>query len=363
VAVEFRGEIVTVPAEKGDPRILTGSPGVHERNPAWSPDGKTIAYFSDEGGEYQLVLAPQDGKGSPKKIRLTGSGFYSDPVWSRDSKKLLYRDNAQCLYWLDVASGKISRIVEPKHGLGRGFKLSSWAPDSKWVTYAMNTPAQIARVYVYSLEQDKSFPVTDGLTEATEPVFDAGGKYLYFLSSNDTGMSKHGFSQSAADSRQPRWSLNLAVLNKTLPSPFLRESDEEMGDKGEKGESDRPTPKGRDNPKKEGKFAIDLEGLDQRILSFPLPSGNYVGLMAGATGQIFYLARSETGGGGGRGPRGGGGGGATLHRYDLDRRRDSTVQAGVSSYDLTPDGRKLLYSTGGGNWFITSAAGAGGAAP
>jgi tricorn protease len=359
VAVEFRGEIVTVPAEKGDPRMLTNSPGNHERSPAWSPDGKTIAYFSDEGGEYQLVLAPQNGKGDSKKIRLSGAGFYFEPIWSRDSKKLLYRDNAHCLYWVDAASGKCTRIVEPKHGLGRGYKLSSWSPDSKWVTYAMNTPAQIARVYVYSLEQDKSFPVTDGLTEATEPVFDAGGKYLYFLSSNDTGMSKHGFSQSAADSRQPRWSLNLAVLDKSLPSPFLRESDEE------KGESERPSGKGGDGSKgdgskKDGKFAIDFEGLSQRILSFPLPSGNYVGLTAGSTGQVFYLARAEMGEGG-RGPRGGGGfGGATLHRYDLDRRRDSTVQAGVTSYELTPDGRKMLYSTGGGNWFITSTAGGGG---
>ena len=121
--VEFRGEIVTVPAEKGDARNLTNSPGVHERNPAWSPDGKTIAYFSDEGGEYQLVLAPQNGKGEAANDQLTGTGFYSDPVWSRDSKKLLYRDNSAALYWLDVESGKITQIVEPQHGLGRGLKL------------------------------------------------------------------------------------------------------------------------------------------------------------------------------------------------------------------------------------------------
>ena len=118
------------------------------------------------------------------------------------------------------------------------------------MTYAINTPAQISRVYVYSLEQDKSFPVTDGLTEATEPVFDAGGKYLYFLASNDTGMSKHGFSQSAADSRPPRWSLNLAVLDKDLPSPFLRESDEE------KGEPERPMAKGGDGAKKDEGHAV-----------------------------------------------------------------------------------------------------------
>jgi tricorn protease len=345
VAVEFRGEIVTVPAEKGDARNMTNTVGVHERNPAWSPDGKTIAYFSDEGGEYQMVLAPQSGKGEPKKIKLNGSGFYFDPVWSRDSKKVLFRDNSQTVFWLDVESGKITKIVEPKHGLGNGLKASSWSPDSKWVAYAMNTPAQIYRVYAYSLEQNKSIPVTDGLTEATEPVFDAGGKYLYFLGSNDTGMSKHRFSQSAADSRSPRWSINLVVLNKDLPSPFLRESDEEKGE----------TPAPKVDPKNAG-FRIDFAEIDQRILAFPLPTGSYAALSTGAAGAVFYLTRPEPGEGGGRGT---GGGGATLNRYDIDRKRSSTVQAGVLGYELTPDGRKLLYTTGGGNWFITTSGGGG----
>ena len=346
VAVEFRGEIVTVPAEKGDARILTNTPDVHERNPSWSPDGKTIAYFSDAGGEYQMVLAPQSGKGETKKIKLTGSGFYFNPIWSRDSKKILFTDNSQCIYWLDVDTSKVTKVVEPKHGLGRGLKASSWSPDSKWIVYAMNTPAQIYRVWAYSLETKASTAITDGLTEATEPCFDASGKYLYFLGSNDTGMSKHGFSQSAADSRSPRWSINLVVLNKNLPSPFLRESDEEKGD--------GVTPAPKTDPKKDAAFAIDFADIDQRILSFPLPTGSYAGLSAGSAGQIYYVTRPEPGAGGG--PVG-----ATLSRYDLDRKRASVVQGGVQAYELTPDGRKLLYTTGSGNWFITSSGGGGGA--
>ena len=363
VAVEFRGEIVTVPVDKGDPRILTNTTGVHERNPAWSPDGKTIAYFSDDGGEYQLVLAPQNGKGKAKSIKLSGSGFYFNPIWSRDSKKILFTDNADTVCWLDVASEKITKIVTPKHGLGRGLKLSSWSPDSKWVAYAMNTPAQIYRVYVYSLEKNKSFAVTDGMTEATEPAFDANGKYLYFLGSNDTGMSKHGFSQSASDSRAPRWSLNLVVLTKNLPSPFLPENDEEKGT----GDKPKPAPKGepkKDKEKepkkdKEPAFDIDFGDIDQRILSFPMPTGSYAGLMAGAAGQVFYAVRPEpTAGARGRGPAG-----VTLYRYDIDKRKASSVQAGVRGFDLTPDGRKLLYTIGGGNWFVTSSSGGGGLLP
>lgn len=352
VALEFRGEIVTVPVEKGDPRNLTNTVAAHERSPAWSPDGKTIAYFSDEGGEYQLVLAPQTGKGDAKKVKLTGTGFYFDIVWAKDSKKLLYRDNSSTVYWLDVESGKITKIVEPKHGLGRGLKPSSWSPDSKWVTYAANTPAQISRVYAYSLEKSESVAITDGLTEATDPAFDANGKYLYFLGSNDTGMSKHGFSQSAADSRAPRWTINLAVLKADLPSPFLRESDEEKGEA-----APAPFPKGKGEKKDDAPFAIDLAGIGQRILSFPLPPGNYVGLSAGAPGQLFYLVRGDDAGGRGQGP-----GGAQLMRYDIERRSAATVQPSVASYELTPDGRKMLYSTGGGNWFVGPTTG-GGAAP
>ena len=77
-----------MPAEKGDPRNLTNTPGAHERSPAWSPDGKAIAYFSDESGEYELVVAPQDGKGAPKRIQVTGAGFYDELAWSPDGKKI-----------------------------------------------------------------------------------------------------------------------------------------------------------------------------------------------------------------------------------------------------------------------------------
>ena len=357
--VEFRGEIVTVPAEKGEPRNLTNSVAVHDRDPAWSPDGKTIAYFSDEGGEYQLVLAPQTGKGESRKVKVAGAGFYSNVVWSHDSKKLLYEDNADTIYCLDVESGAIKKIIDPKYGLSRGLKPSSWSPDSKWVAYSAETAARIGRVHVYSLEQDKAFPVTDGFSEAVEPVFDAGGKYLYFVGSNETGMSKHGFSQSASDARRPRWSIHMAVLKKDVPSPFLRESDEEKVEASGGRESSVPAPK---SDKKDAAFSIDFDGLDQRIISFPVQPGNYGGLNAGPAGSLFYLVRPEPTGE--RGPQPG----AALHRYDLDRKRDSTVQPSVASYELTPDGRKVLYSVPGRpgdppTWFIGPTTGSGGAAP
>lgn len=387
VVVEFRGEIVTIPAEKGDPRYLTQSPGVHDRAPSWSPDGKTIAFFSDEGGEYQLVLMPQSGKGETKKIKLEGGGFYYGSVWSHDSKKLLYIDNSLSMFWVDTVSGAVKKIVTASDGGARSIVHSSWSPDDQWIAYAMDTPAKISRVYVYSLEQGKSFPITDGLSEASNPVFDANGKYLYFTASNDTGMSKHGFSQSAADSRQPRFSVYMAVLQKGVPSPFLRESDEEKGPQpmgsatgpGGPGRRPAPTPKEKDEAakpdgeaakpdakpdaeadpnkpkaKKEAKFTIDFDGIDQRIIALPMPSGNYGSLQTGAANQLFMLARSDDGG------RGGFGGG-TVMKFDVEARRTSTIASGVRSFELTPDGRKMLYRQGE-DMYITSTAG-GGAAP
>jgi tricorn protease len=397
--VEFRGEIITVPAEKGDPRNITNSPDVHDRDPSWSPDGKLIGYFSDASGEYELVLAPQNGKGETKKLKLNGSGFYSNLTWSRDSKKVLFTDNSQSLYFLEIDSGKQTKIVEPKYGLSRGVKVSNWSPDSKWVCYAIDTPSHISQVFAYSLDENKSHPITDGLSEATEPVFDASGKYLYFLSSNDTGMSKHSFSQSSADSRPPRWSVNLVTLRKETASPFLKESDEEKGssdsprrspperkpdDEADKGDKDkagkdnkdgadgnkenaeapreRPRGMGRAAEKKEP-FKIDFAGIDQRIISFPVSSGSFGNLQAGAANQIFYISRGSGDDGPARGGRGGGGFGGALHRYDLDKRKDDTVQPVCMNYVLTPDGKKMLYSVGPGNWHIGSTSGGGGAAP
>jgi tricorn protease len=328
---EFRGEIVTVPAEKGDTRNLTNTTAAHERSPAWSPDSKSIAYFSDESGEYELHVRSQDGKGDVRKIKLSGAGFYADPVWSPDSQKISYTDNSWTLYWLDLKSGTSKKIgSEYLYGPSRARTIyHAWSPDSKWLAYTLSTKANIQTVYVYSTEQGKSFTITDGLSEVTEPVFDESGKYLYFLGSTNAGPVKEWFAQSNADMRSTS-SLYLTVLRSNLPNPLMKESDEEKGVQKEE--------KPKEPPKPPEPFSIDFAGISNRILAIPLPARNYSKLQAGTAGQFYYVESPED-----DNPVPGGPERSVLHQYDLNKRKDDAFIPSVSDYTVSADKKKILY--------------------
>ena len=187
---EARGEILTVPAEKGDVRNLTRTTGVAERDPAWSPDGKWIAYFSDESGEYALHLEDQSGLGEVKKINLGNPpSYFYGPTWSPDSKKIAYTDKRLNLWYVDVEKGapvKVAteRVEDPSNSMNEG-----WSPDSKWLTYTRYLANHLHAVFVYSLESGKEAQVTDGTADSRFPVFDKGGKSLYFAASTDMGLT------------------------------------------------------------------------------------------------------------------------------------------------------------------------------
>lgn len=344
---EFRGEIITLPAKKGDPRNLSNTTGIHERSPAWSPDGKQIAYFSDEGGEYKLHVRSQDGKGEVKKFKVMGAGFYNDPVWSPDSSKISYTDNSKSLYWIDLKSGKCRKIGADYSYLPGEFPdfKANWSPDSKWITYALSTPSLMHRVYVYSIEQDKAYPVTDGLSDTVDPVFDKNGKYLYFFSSTDAGPVVNWFDMSNEDMRMTR-SIYLAVLRKDIPSPLAKESDEEKEtkkkDNGNK-EKGKEEKKGEKEP-----FSIDFPGINFRILALPVPPGNFFNLQAGDEGNIFYLEAPS--GSGTYNPK------TTLHKFDLEKRKSEMLLPGVNNYFLSANKKKILYRARR-SWAIADAKG------
>jgi len=330
---EFRGEIITFPAEKGDFRNLTETSGINERSPVWSPGGKKIAYFSDENGEYCLHIKDPGIKGNVKKYPIKGAGFYDRPYWSPDSKKLSYTDNSWSLYWFDLETGTSHKIASEYLYGPSGLKTirGVWSPDSNWIAYTLNTKAYIQKVYVYSIKQDKSYAITDGLSEVSDPVFDSSGKYLYFFASTDAGPVKHWFAMSNADMVMTN-AIYLAVLQKDVPSPLAKESDEEKG-------IEKKHPEQEKNKEEDIPFYIDFEGLNERILSLPVPEGNYYSLQTGDSGQIFYLEAPPTS----RGPYARE---TKLHLFNLDKRKDSVILSRVNGYRILADCKKILYIAG-----------------
>ncbi len=200
---EAHGDIFTVPAEKGDTRNLTKTPGIAERDPAWSPDGKSVAYFSDASGEYQLFIRNQDGLGAPKVIDLgpDPSYFYS-PHWSPDSKYIAYTDKHLRLWYVDVAGGKLIKVdTAIRSGFIPTIGDICWSPDSKWIAYSRDLDNQLQAVFFYSLDTHTSTQITDGMSNARHPVFDPNGKFVYFLASTDNGPSDAGIYLSSARPR------------------------------------------------------------------------------------------------------------------------------------------------------------------
>jgi tricorn protease len=345
----YRGEVVTVPAEKGDVRNLTNSTGAHDRYPAWSPDGRSIAWFSDASGEYQLYIGSQDGKGEPRAIKVSGEGFYRDPLWSPDAQKIAYFDNSLSVYWVDVKTGASKKIAAQPLYSPVIVTSYSWSPDSKWLAYAMDNEAGITTVHAYSTEQGKSFQVSDGMSDVSNPQFDRGGKYLYFFASTDAGPVKDWFAQSNAD-MEATSAIYVAVLPNDVVSPIARESDEEKppvpgapGDKPKPEPAEKPEAAAKppeqagekpgDKPgEKPRPFRIDFEGLQYRILDLPVQPGTLANLQVGAAGQIYYLRTS--------------GGATSLNRYDLNTRKNDTLLPAVNDYVVSGDGKKLLYRNG-----------------
>jgi len=330
-AFEARGEIFTVPAEKGDFRNLTQSAGAHDRSPMWSPNGAELAWLSDATGEYQLMIGEPMGVTPARSISLPSTGFYSEPAWSPDGKLILVQDNHNNLWTIEVASGKAEKIDTDNHpDPFRNFG-ASWSPDSKWVTYSKNLPSHLRAIFVYSVADKSSHQVTDGLADSVSPTFDAGGKFLYFLSSTDYGPSTSWLEMSSLD-RPVRRSIYLAVLSADEPSPLLPESDDEKTAPG-----DTPKPSAPPSPAPApAALRIDFNGIGQRIISVNVPARDYANLTAGPAETFFYTEAIAAGGG------------LRLHKYQIKQRKAVPFMEGIRDYSVSADRKKLLYQAGVG---------------
>ncbi|MGA6985631.1 MAG: PDZ domain-containing protein [Terriglobales bacterium] len=382
---EAHGEILTVPVEHGDIRNLTNSPGVADRDPAWSPDGKWIAYFSDESGEYALHLRSQDGLSERRKINLGNPpSFFYSPVWSPDSKKIAYTDKRLNLWYVDVEAGKPVLVdTNPYEGNpGSGFD-PAWSPDSRWIAYTRQLSSWMRAVFLYGVEDKTAHQVTDGLSNAAFAVFDRNGKYLYFTASTDDGptltASMGGFKIPVTRSGY------VIVLSKEQKSPLAPQSDEEkvesaagasdktaadkakgLADTDEcKAEDSSPSKAGGEKPKEssgkdekdkaakkddskssDGKsfdskskeppaVRIDFEQIDQRILALPFPARNYNGVVAGKT-HILYLLEGPM-------VNDGTASGQIVHKFDICKGKTDKLLDNIGNFFVSANAEKALY--------------------
>ncbi len=371
---EARGEIISVPADKGDARNLTATPGVMERDPSWSPDGKWIAYFSDVSGEYELHLRDQKAEKEAKVIKLDPN-FYNSATWSPDSKKLTVVDHRNWLYLIDIEKGTQTKVERNLEGFPDSVLEVSWSPDSQWITYARNLDNHLRGIFVYSLETAKATQITDGMSDARYPAFDRSGKYLYFTASTNLGPA-FSFAEMSNFPYQSSRNVYAVVLKADAPSPLAPESDEEKveekkAEEKKDGETPKPPDKPTDKPadaaapkppampaKKEAEpVKIDFEGIDQRILALPIPSRDFVGLTVGKANLIYLFENPPSGAGFGGG---GGAPGFILHKFDLEKRKLDKAGEGITLFVVSANGEKVLMRQGFTNWVIANAASLGG---
>ena len=373
-ALEAHGEILTVPLKAGPTRNITNTPGVMERSPAWSPDGQSIAYFSDESGLYALHVGSQLGTaqaGGPamKKFPLAAEpAYYFEPRWSPDSKRIAFHDNRLNIYLLDTVSGKLS-IINGKDAYG-GFSDPSydvaWSPDSKWIAYPRSLANHLHALFLYSVDSGKSTQLTDQMADARLPTFDRGGKYLFFTASTNSGATSDGLDMTS-DLYEVRSNIYALVLAADQPSPLAPELDDEKaaGPKATPpkeadgaGRTDEP----RGARQKSRQFAgpgaappatasatpanapaagaatpkvkVDLNGIGARVVALPLPAAAYVALTAGTHGSLYFLVRADAGRYDDRA--------ATLSRWTLEDKKTEKLAERIESIELSADGEKML---------------------
>ncbi len=359
---EARGEILTLPAEKGDARNLTRTPGVMERSPAWSPDGRWIAYYSDASGEYALHLRDQRGEGEPRTIPLPPL-FYYTPVWSPDSRRLAFMDKALTLWMLDIEKTTPVKVDTNPIGLRDAVLVPAWSLDSHWIAYARQLDNRLRAIFVYSVDGAEARQVTDGMSDAQAPVFDTNGKYLYFTASTNLGPA-FSFAEMSTFPHLSSRSVYAAVLSNEDPSPLAPESDEETVEEKDGADvkaAPRPGAKpAATSPAKPGArpaskpdasrdaesdaprpVRIDFDGIDQRIVALPFPSLDYAGLRAGKAGVVYAIERPVAGPGQPPGPPR-----LAVHRYDGETRKVEQLIEGVSAFIVSANGEKALIRQG-----------------
>ncbi|HUN71152.1 MAG TPA: PDZ domain-containing protein [Steroidobacteraceae bacterium] len=346
---EAHGDILTVPAKHGSIENLTHSPGVMERGPAWSPDGKAIAYFSDRTGEYDLDIQAQDGTGAVKSVPLgQDDAFYYSLTWSPDSRKVLFEDQKLNLWYVDTAAAHPRPVKIVTDGFTELHSFTpSWSGDSRWIAYTLVMRNYLHAVFVYDLDDGSTHQVTDGGSDCLTPVFDAGGKYLYFTSSTDTGLS-YGWLDMTSLERPVTRQVYVATLQSGLASPLAPRT----GFEAAEAKAARPSGAASSGkPRQPPAVKIDFQGLQSRAIPLPIPAANYVALSPGKAGVLLLVRAPPLTMPSDAGPDGPP---LSVLRFDLKERKVDDVVDGVWGTAFATFREKMLYRRGK-DWFIADA--------
>ncbi|GGD48313.1 S41 family peptidase [Muriicola marianensis] len=340
---EYRGEIISVPKEKGTYRNLSSSPGVADRYPVWSPQGDKIAWFSDASGEYQLVVGDQEGQNT-KSYSLPNPTFYFQPDWSPDGNYIAYTDTDYNVWIIALNSGDVHKAATDRYAHPNRTMNPVWSPDSRWIAYSKQLDSHFKAIFAYNIQTRKELQLTDGMADAISPVWDEGGEYLYFLASTNYGLQSGWLDMSSYDPQVTR-SLYALVLSAKGKAPNLPESDEE--------EATSPTETVEKKGKKKGEEAetdkklvvtIDSEGIYSRIIPLKLEDRNYVALAKGPKHQVFIGENVPN-------ERN-----FTIHSYDVKKEKAEEFGSNISEFIPSSDRKNVLIKQNG-SWFISETKG------
>lgn len=335
-----RGDVFTVPAKHGAIRNLTNSPGIHERNSKWSPNGRWIAYISDASGEDEIYIVPQDGSAGAKQITRNAETYKYRIEWSPDSRKILWADKRLRLRFVSIKS---SRITEVDKSDKWEFRNYSWSPDSRWVVYIKSEVEAMDKIYLYSLRDKKSCELTDGWYSASNPVFSSDGKFVFFTSDRDFNpiYSRTEWNHAYLDMSR----IYLLTLAKSTDSPFKPRSDEvevKKEEKTKKADAEIPEPNEvakkeqkdeQEKKKKKPKLKVDIDGIKDRIAALPIAVSSYYNLSS--VGDYLYYNR-----------KGSNDNEVQLLMYDLKERKETELGQ-LPGYEISADQKKMLVTSGG----------------
>jgi tricorn protease len=361
VVFEARGELFNVPVKEGFTLNMTQSSGAFDQNPAWSPDGKTIAYWSDKSGEYEIYLQDSEGKEPAKQLTKRGKGFGYRLFWSPNSKMIAFIDETNTIQVINIESGNITEAGNYRWNIGHGSRYGfplSWSPDSKWLAFTQGLDNSNSAVFIFNTENKQLQRVTSGFYDDNFPTFSTDGKYLFYLTNRnlDASYSSLGDGTWIYPNSTQIASIALKSDTPSLLEPkndeveIEKEKEEETKEKAEEKEDEEKKGKDedKDDEKDDGvKVEIDFENLEARLTILPPKAGNISALIP-FEGKLVYLRRPNTG----SGERS-----SSLNFFDLKEREEKEIMDNVSRVAATADGKSLIVSSQNKYGIIQPAAG------